>query len=194
MKVIVISQPKSGTYLCGEILKNLDIGPTHLHIAKDSYTYYDPKKLNQIIKDPKLTRVMCDLKDSVNKINENQYALSHLSYNKDNETLLRSFKKIILVRDEEERKESFDRWMKNTGREQDEGRTFDQQKEIGLNILPWSKVDNTLTLQFNDLLNDSQTIDKIQLFLFNKIVHNSNNVHQKSLNADTITKSSKRTN
>ena len=41
MKTIIISQPKSGTYLCSNVLKNLGINQTYLHVAENKSQQYD---------------------------------------------------------------------------------------------------------------------------------------------------------
>jgi len=38
MRVIIISQPKAGTYLCANLLENLGLTFARMHVRENSYT------------------------------------------------------------------------------------------------------------------------------------------------------------
>lgn len=185
MKILVISQPKSGTYLCVNVLQNLGLDFTYMHISQTLYDKYDPDNLEDGKKNPEKYRHTSDLKNSLSLIDDGQFAVSHLDYTLNTERLLSDFKKIVLYRNPEEAAVSWNRWKHESGRNM---RT--QKKIDNKNILKWSNKNNTFTLLFDDMVNkNNNRLDALQTFLFDDILYDSEEIIQKSLSQNSLTKS-----
>ena len=187
MKLIVISQPKAGTYLCANILQNLGFEFTYLHILPDSYNAYNKDDMENCRRHPEKFRVDAPLHEPLSMIGEGQFAVSHLWRNKVTDLALKDFKKIILCRDADEIFESYKTWIEETGRD----RTPPKCKPVM--VTPWTKCDYTFVMQFNDMVDKNiNKLDELQMFLFGEITRNSLTVIEQSLNQPSLTKSYKR--
>lgn len=188
MKILVISQPKSGTYLCANILQNLGYEFTYMHIATRSYDKYDPNNLKQGRAHPAHFRHNSTMKESAELIQDNQFAVGHIDYSDNAAEIFKDFKKIVLYRNPREAAESWNRWKKESGRSMKEKKSVPNAK-----ILDWQNKENTMTLNFDDMVNkNTQKIDALQFFLFEELKYNSTAVIEKSLAQDSLTKSSVR--
>jgi hypothetical protein len=187
MKLIVISQPKSGTYLCANILQNLGLEFTYLHILLDSYNAYDKDDIENCKRHPEKFRVEAPLYEPLSMIGEGQFAVCHLWRNKVTDLAVKDFKKIILYRDADEIFESYKTWIEETGRDR---KPIKGKPEM---VTPWTKCDNTFAMQFNDMVDKNiNKLDELQMFLFGEITYNSLTVIEQSLNQPSLTKSHKR--
>ena len=65
MKTIIISQPKAGTYLLSEVLKNCGLAQSYLHLGLKSYTRYHPDRILEGNHHPEKFRTMAALDKSV---------------------------------------------------------------------------------------------------------------------------------
>ena len=188
MKILVISQPKSGTYLCANILQNLGLEFTYMHLAAGSYDKYEPNNLDEGRKNPKKFRHKATLEESSQLIRDDQFAVGHIGHSAEAERIFNDFKKVVLYRDTLEAGESWNRWKKESGRAMKNYKTMDNS-----NILKWRNLENTITINFNDMVNKNiDVIDKLQLFLFDRLKYNSAAIIEKSLAQDSLTKSSLR--
>jgi hypothetical protein len=187
MKLIVISQPKSGTYLCANILQNLGFEFTYLHILPDSYNAYNKDDIENCKRHPEKFRVDAPLQEPLSMIGEGQFAVSHLRRNKVTDLAVKDFKKIILCRDADEIFESYKTWMEETGRDRTPRKGKPEM------VTSWINCDNTFAMQFNDMVDKNiDKLDELQMFLFGGIIHNSLTVIEQSLNQPSLTKSHKR--
>jgi hypothetical protein len=194
--MIIISQPKAGTYLCSEIVKNLGLHQTYMHLSQLFYSQYDSDRMFESRRFPKKFQVKKPLEESVDLIEPNSFAVTHVDCTPENIKLFDRFKKVVLVRDINEILVSRKRWLQESGRAvTNSGKQKPKKwtRERIERLSDWTKVDNTFVLQFNQMIGkDVEAIDRLQLFLFNEIKHNSLDVIEKSLQAETFTKSSKR--
>lgn len=190
MKVLIISQPKSGTYLCANLLQELNLIFTGLHLNDNRYQKYNLNDIEDCKNNPKKYTIKTSLNKSIKLIEDNEFAVSHLKYSKKSANITSEFKKIILTRNNNEVLNSWIRWANDTNRPKTAQyiETYNQQS-----ILEWLQESNTIHLTFDDLCNKNiNAIDKLQDFLFKKIIFSSEDAIEQSLNKPSLTKSSLR--
>ncbi len=185
MKTIIISQPKAGTYLLSEVLKNCGLTQSYLHLGLKSYTRYHQDRILEGRHHPEKFRTMVSLDKSVSLVGPGEFAASHLECSSYTKQCLVDFKKVILTRDSLELRESWNRFYNGEIRPL---RKFDPVKSG--KIFDWYGNDNLFGLSFADLTGkNSEVIDKLQIFLHGEVLTDSKNICDRSLSADTITKS-----
>jgi hypothetical protein len=183
VKYFIISQPKSGTYLLSNILIELGITPTHLHISNKKYEDYSNKDTDAV-KNPQKYSKNIPIEQSLKLIESNSFAVGHLPYSNKAEALLKDFKKILITRNTKDIKQSWQRFNK------DYQRKVDFNKELLSNIELWKK-SNIFHITFEELITkDIEKLNSLQLFLFNKINVNSAKALDTALNRPSLTKSS----
>lgn len=116
MKTIVISTPKSGTYLLREILESIGMPPSHLHLSVGGVHDYSKVSLEQGRANPSLCYTSQSLAKSLKDIPDNGYGLSHLFFNEATKKLLSDFNIIFVSRDIRGSLLSRMRFWLNTGR------------------------------------------------------------------------------
>lgn len=189
MKYMVISQPKAGTYLCGNLLEQFGLYHTYFHFRLTEYTKYNRNDISGGKKYKGLKHISKPLAKAVEDIPNEGFALGHLAYSQETEETLYNFKKVLLFRNFEDSMESTNRFLNETGRK------FDRKslKPMHENIIGWKNKENTFCLNFEDMISkNTKELDKLQLFLFNEIKFDSLKCMEKALNKDSITKSSLR--
>jgi len=189
MKVFIISHPKSGTYLCSNILIELGFKQTGLHLlnGKGYYKYdlFDESAMKQN-KFKKYRKIGVSLIDNLKLIDEKSFAVGHIHYNKALCSHFQAFKLLYVSRDNNERIESYKRMNKEFGRNCPSSSQFESENKM---ISPWSN--HAFNLSFEDMINkNTSKIDDLQIYLFNEIKYDSYNVITHALNKPSITKSS----
>lgn len=185
MKYFIISQPKSGTYLCSNILNNLGINQTYYHFTPKHIYKYDKNNLDAGITNPENYIVQDTVENVLLKIKDNDFAVGHLSYKEPIITLLKPFKKIILHRNPTEAGESYNRWITESNRK----RPF--RDKVKNTVKEWINEPNTIYINFDSMINkDLTVINQLQEFLFGHIKENSLQILEKSLSNKSLTKSS----
>jgi len=183
MKYFIISQPKAGTYLLSNVLIELGIEPTHLHISTTNYQDYSSKEIDAAT-NPKKYSKKIPMEESLRLIGNNSFAVGHIPYNNTTEILLKDFKKILITRDTNGIKESFERFKKEFQRRNRYNKTLND------NIEMWKKT-NIFHIKFEEVISkNAEKIDSLQTYLFNKINVNSENALENALNNPSLTKSS----
>ena len=145
MKYFINSQPKAGTYLCSNILANMGIRQSYLHVSEKGYTLYDEKRLDEGRKNPQQffhRRVSNKQYSEMQMIHEGSFCVGHIRYNKHIDTVTCDWKRIILWRDIEEARESFRRWQIESGR----NRPYNLQEGLAQT---WFDKDNVFVLLLN---------------------------------------------
>lgn len=190
MKILVISQPKSGTYLCANLLQEFELTFTGLHINTNCYHEYDLSDLKDSVENSEKYRVVMDLPLSLSKIKENSFAVSHLNYNHEHQKLLNEFKKVLVTRNYYQSLESYERF-KELRKVPHYSKIVKLKEQTYQDMKKWRDVPNTFHITFDDMINKNiKEIDKLQEFLFNKIIYNSETTIVNALNKDSLTKSS----
>jgi len=183
MKIVVISLPKSGTYLMGNILQNMGFENTYKHLSKKGGQEYDPNNIQDGIKNPRKYDSNKSLEQNLNEIKNGQYALSHLGYDDQTAVLLKDFVTIYLERDQKEIEESFKRWCEKSGR------PYKPWRKEKLEAIKKWKDQSDFQLTFDDMINkNTKKLDRLQLQLFDKVKYDSAEVLTKSLKMDSMTK------
>tara|TARA_B100001564_G_scaffold26619_1_gene19739 strand:- start:2125 stop:2709 length:585 start_codon:yes stop_codon:yes gene_type:complete len=166
IKCFIISQPKAGTYLCANILKELGFHFHNNHFSEKHFAIYPPvgsPDLAEKLENPHRARVRYPLQQSLPRIKSGQVGVGHLVYKHDTEKRLRKFYKIVLTRDKKDILASMERWTK-----------FSKRPPANLNavldtadrILPWIGRQGVFHMTFNDMKNmNLDKIDKLQSFL-----------------------------
>lgn len=189
MRVLIISQPKAGTYLCGSFLKSLGLHHTYIHLAEDNYTHYDPANLEQGRQSPHEYKKNKPLNLSLKMIKNNSFAMCHINCTYQNINLTQDFKRIILTRDYQDANKSWKRWVTESGRP---GRgELDRKKHAA--ILEWLKIPGTFGLDFQEMIQaDTEKLDALQKYLFGCRKHNSENAMRTAQQQRSLTKSTQR--
>lgn len=187
MRYFILSQPKAGTYLCANLFLQLGIPFTHMHIGETKYEQYDPLNLTDSRNNPgKYSRKMI-LSESLKLIPENNFAVGHLAHKPSNVYLLRDFRKVLMLRDRQEIIESADTWLKITGRAGNSTQLLNYHDLDA--IAKWQKESDVFAMDFHDLHDKNEdVIYELQLFLFGRIVVDSEEAITKALNAPSLTK------
>ena len=166
IKCFIISQPKAGTYLCANILKELGFHFRNNHFSEKHFEIYPPvgsPGLAEKLQHPHRAKIRCPLRRSLPRIKSGQVGVGHLVYKHDTEKLLRKCYKIVLTRVKTDITASLDRWTK-----------FSKRPPANLNtvldradrILPWISLERVFHMTFNDMKNmNLHKINKLQKFL-----------------------------
>jgi|GEM_PF-4235693 len=181
MKTIIISMPKAGTYLCSNLLVELGIVQSYMHLNANSFQKYRANRIEEAKKDPGLFTRKIKFKDSIGYVKDGHFAVSHVGYNTHRHTLLEGFKKIILIRNPAEIRESFNRWNEHTGR---------KMPRLELDeILKWTIQPDTYTLSFNDMINkNTDKINGLQTYLFGEVRFDSDSCMTRAIQSPSMTK------
>lgn len=118
-KIIVISQPKAGTYLCANVLQELGLEFHGYHLGEKKYEKYPPPSspnYQAAIRNPKTVETRQRLRESIDVIEPGHFAVSHLLYTVETEQLLSDYHKICVTRPELEILDSLKRWEQFSGR------------------------------------------------------------------------------
>jgi hypothetical protein len=187
-RVIVVSIPKSGTYLVAEILKALGYRWTGMHLAETAYTDYTGSALEEARQDPGRFARSEPLSASLTRIHPGEFAVGHLPFKTEVIETTRPFKRIFVTRDLRVALISYMRFMHSTGRLgarhlawypisdlRQRCHVFLQTsapymlKRFYEGMVGWSQLDETLHVRFEDLTKDAalatRTIESIATFL-----------------------------
>lgn len=184
MRAIIISEPKSGTYLCSALLKNLGMHQTYWHLFYQWYTAYDGDKIVEGRYKPNNFRVEKTMEEMVPQIPQNGFAVTHLPKTTRMMKCFKGFKKVIVTRPFEEKKASNDVWRKTTNRAPS---SYDIEHHL------WLEEEDKFHIEFKDMIEiNVEKIDALQVYLFGSIITDSKEAMAAALNEETITKSDKR--
>lgn len=166
VKCFIISQPKAGTYLCANILKELGLRFNNNHFSEKHFEIYPPvgsPALAEKLQHPHRAKIRCPLRRSLKRIRAGQVGVGHLVYKQDTEKLLRKFYKIVLTRDKMDILKSMDRWTKSSKRPPG---NLNAVLDKADRILPWISRERVFHMTFNDMKNmNLDKINKLQSFL-----------------------------
>lgn len=190
MKVIIISQPKAGTYLTANLLQEFGLTFSGYHVSESCYQKYDLNNLTDSVKNPYKYTIDSELSKSLELIVDNEFAVSHLGYNTENKKKLKNYKKIVVSRNYSDTLESWERFA--------ELRTVPHYSKVKTltetfynNILQWLDESDTYSITFEDMINKNNFIvDNLQVFLFGNIIVNSQLALEQALSKPSLTKSS----
>lgn len=114
--VLVVSLPKSGTYLVAELLKALGYRSTGMHLAENAYSDYSGAGIQEARRDPGRFARSEPLAKSLTRIQPGEFAVGHLPFNEATQEATARFKRLYLTRDLRTALISYMRFMHSTGR------------------------------------------------------------------------------
>ena len=211
MRAMIISQPKAGTYLCAEILKQVGMKPTNWHLFRNRYTDYSGVGLEDARAKPGGLTKRRKLCEAAAEIDQAHFAVGHIGYAKSVAETLEPFRKILLTRELRQALESLCRFKYATGRFRKNAswHTFNAPRlrlarflrESGPEYLAkfygpvamWHGQPGTLTIPYT-ALRSPETVQEIADHIERPIGHDGAEAAlQAALEADTITKMPKST-
>jgi len=99
-RVVIITQPKSGTYLTSEIVRRLGFHQTYMHLRADSFDAYDGERLEEGRRAAKREfEVKCPIEESVKIVRSGQFAAGHLACDERTVTAFAPFRIVHLRRE-----------------------------------------------------------------------------------------------
>ncbi|HEV8002328.1 MAG TPA: sulfotransferase domain-containing protein [Planctomycetaceae bacterium] len=210
-RVVVVSIPKSGTYLVAELLKALGYRWTGMHLAETAYTDYSGSQLQEARENPGRFARSEPLSVSLTRIHAGEFAVGHLPFKPEVVEAVRPFKRLFVTRDLRSALISYMRFMQTTGRLGAPHLAWysipdlRQRCQVFLRtsasymlhrfyegMIGWSNLDGTLHVRFEELTDDTSqgvgTIESAATFLG---VPNcdARAILRTSLSRETITKS-----
>lgn len=187
MKVMIISQPKSGTYLLSNVLALMGIHQSYLHLSLDRYQQYDPERLAEGRNDPAEFTHKEDLAVSVRLVKPGSFAVTHAQCNIHTIEYFSEFKKIFVYRDAEGMRNSWGRFINTTNREITDPLGLQMDT---FNLMRWKNVPGVFSINFSDMIGkNTEKLDQLQMHLFGEIRHDSLSVMEQALRMDSLTKS-----
>jgi hypothetical protein len=126
-RVVVVSIPKSGTYLVAELLKTLGYRWTGMHLAESAYTDYTDSSLDEARQDPGRFARNEPLSLSLARIQAGEFAVGHLPFKDDVIQMTAPFKRLYVTRSLRLALISYMRFLQATGR-------------LGAKHLPWYSI------------------------------------------------------
>jgi Sulfotransferase domain len=115
-RVIIVSIPKSGTYLVAELLKALGYHWTGMHLAETAYTDYSGSQLEEARQDPGRFTRSESLSEALTRIRPGEFAVGHLPFKAAVVQATKRFNRIYLTRDLRSALVSYMRFLHATGR------------------------------------------------------------------------------
>ena len=192
MRAFIISQPKSGTYLLSNLLANMGLTQTYLHLSLRVYYQYDGANLAEARANPQKYQLAAPLENSVHLVPDNAFAVGHLPRTEQTITALQPFKNILTTRNHVAIRNSYIRWAKESGRGYDEPK-LTRAMNRAEDALAWYQDPAVYVLPFDDMINvNVDKIDGLQRFLFDEVRFDSQALMRLALSQDSKTKSSLR--
>ena len=215
-KAIVISIPKSGTYLISELLRNADFKTVRLNVRKNTIRDFRWKDMNDIenLDQPFPLGVV------VKMISPGQLIAGHVEYDDYTKTVLKNFKKIFIFRNLRDCLVSNMRHVERWGVQIDDRDMLRKMKpgptklleymktttmKHFLNntkkIIGWYNEQDAFKISYEELLGDfgkkkrnQKLLDLFHFLNKNLDINNIDNILNSTFENDTLTKSGKRTN
>jgi len=185
--ILIISQPKAGTYLCANLLQEFGFKFNGMHISNKHFEKYDLSNLDDSRKNPLSYQHQNDLKNTLRLLDENEIAVSHFPPKKQLCKLFCSIKKVYLTRNYEERLNSYRRWLEKTSRPNKIPKNMSEKFHTYQN--QWLLEGNLFHLEFNDMIHcNVNKIDGLQKFLFSEIKYDSLKSITRAKNSPSLTK------
>ena len=118
---VVVSVPKSGTYLVAAYLEKLGLASTGAHLSEDAFTDYRGRSIKEMVELGARLNVALPLAQSLSMIQPGQFAVGHLVHSEETAALLRDFTVIFTYRELRASLVSAMRFFENEGRGDDFG-------------------------------------------------------------------------
>lgn len=164
-RVIVVSIPKSGTYMVGALLRALNFVETEIHIHAGGSTYADfrfvplsdQKNVVPFIRHLRLKETLCFILPG-------QYALSHLNYNDQHDQLTRNDKRIFVYRDIRDNLVSYLKWYFVSDKQTEHRYEWEAEQDERVRFLKFLKYEGPdIIKQFNKI---AEWMNRDNVFMF----------------------------
>ena len=209
--VFVQTVPKSGTYLVAEILKNLGVIFSGIHLSHWNLVDERNATLEQLRTNPDRFNSKADFPTAVSIIKNGQFAVGHIPYKAEYVDALSRFRKIITYRGMRDMICSYTRYYGyiqciRTSERRRERKLKDmtmgedkvmewlalygfQFSELISSIIKWIRESNTIICTFDDLINNSASeVRRMAEFLGLNITHEqAAEIGDRSLKTETMT-------
>lgn len=167
-KVLVVTQPKAGTYLAAEILSLAGFHNTHLHLGIDRLQAYDKYFLTEGMARPRQFDAEIGIAESRKLIRTGEIAVSHLPYSRELAKQLSGFKIVHVKRELRSAFRSWARMLLHSGRlGRDMSKLIESNGVAGfmkvkgkasissaLSIDSWKDEENVLSIKMEELLSE----------------------------------------
>lgn len=166
-RVILLTQPKAGTYLISEILRRLGLHQTFYHLRLDSLDAYDRCRLDDGRRAPGHCRAEIPLEEAVKLIRCAEFAVGHLPWCERSVAAVRPLRPIFATREQRAALVSCMRFFHHTGRSPATGPTPDDHPreatiaflrhsgprltQQARDALPWAAHPGVLRLRFEEV-------------------------------------------
>lgn len=184
MKYIIISTPKSGTYLCANLLQQFGLAFTYRHIGPtdESYEQYDSGDLVNGLQNPSQYH---RTGSGLDGIRDGSFAVGHIKPTDGLRLKLKGFKKIFLTRPDVARGQSGKRFQRHVP-------SYRHRTSKVLGLAGWLK-DDVYHLRFEDMIiPDVRRVDSLQLHLFGEVRFDSLESCEEAKRMESLTKSDMR--
>lgn len=169
-RVLIITQPKAGTYLAAEILSMAGFHNTHLHLGLDRLQAYDKRFLSEGIARPRQFDVAISIEQSRKLIRFGEVAVSHLPYSNELEVLISNYKIIHIKRELRSAFRSWARMLLYSNKFGEEVSSAIRREGIAgfmrvrgkvnivkaININGWRRAKNVHSITLEELLSDPE--------------------------------------
>ena len=205
-RILLITQPKAGTYLVAEIVKVAGFHNTNLHLGAHRLQAYDSSFFRTGLFNPRMFDVSIGIDESRKLIRCGELAVSHLTYSDNLAQKLAKFKIIHVKRELRNAFRSWARMLLHSGRSGQEisqligndgiagfmnvrGRNGIKQ---ALSINNWSSAENVLSLKMEEVLSDPEgAIREVIEHVESDTTESVSRIWERVRTADTLTKSEK---
>lgn len=174
-RTIVLTIPKSGTYLIGAYLKKIGLIDTGVHLDDVGFTDYRDRSIQEMVESYRDFRKIYSLDRAVRLLRPGQFAVGHIGFNEKTVGDLRGTHVIFVSRELRSALISMMRWLSRPGRgEASAWKTIEDQRhklvkflsEYGENLMSWYSgiagwrdSDGVKAIQFEHMLTDDLRVD-----------------------------------
>ena len=204
-RVLVITQPKAGTYMAAEIFRQAGFHHTFLHLGARGLQAYDGRYLEESLLHPRRFDVACGIEESRKLVRLGEVAVSHIPHTSTLQEQLRGFKIVHIKRELRSMLRSWARMLLHTGKS-GQGITelirtagiagyvrHHGEKRIknALAINEWSKCPNVFSIKMEQVLAEPR---ESIIAMLNHVDYNPGTevleIWERVKRAETLTKSS----
>jgi hypothetical protein len=145
-RTVVLTIPKSGTYLIGAYLKKIGLIDTGVHLDDVGFTDYRNRSIQEMVESYRDFRRIYPLDRAAKLLRNGQYAVGHIGFNEKTMRDLSEMNLIFVSRELRSALISMMRWLSRPGRgeasewkdiEDDRRRLIEFMSECGENLLSW---------------------------------------------------------
>lgn len=203
-RVLIVTQPKAGTYLVAEIVRLAGFHHSYLHLGMRRLQAYDRNYLREGLSNPRMFDVACGIEESRKLVRFGELAVSHLEYSAD---LARQLSKFRIIHVKREMRSSFISWsrmllhsnkfgsnMSDAIRQRGVSAFMDARGlamiRNAVSINEWSNEENVLSLKMEEMMSDPVgAVDSIIQHVHGDRPSEASGLWAQATSAETLTSS-----